>query len=134
MRAVIHIYDPERTAAGLHTESRPRRLSRPADRSPTCSCGDHSVHVMFTRTTADGFRVRIYSDGQVVVDPGHRGQTFPCTERELRAARAMAHHAGWHDAIEIPAVHRALVGVHERLVSPSPADERAAIRTALEGT
>lgn len=91
------------------------------------------MHVIATRTTADGYRVRIYSDGQVVADPDSRGQTFPYTARELRAARALADLIGWLDREEVAAAHRALLDLHERLVRPTPADERAAVREVTRG-
>ena len=91
------------------------------------------MHVIATRTTADGYRVRIYSDGQVVVDPDSCGQVFPYTDRELRAARALADLVGWLDREEVAAAHRALLDLHERLVRPTPADERAAVREVTRG-
>lgn len=75
----------------------------------TCPCGEAHPHEAAYRTTADGIKVVVWSDGAVTALMGYRLRGVPvarprtdaAVERSRRVGLMFANEVGWYDADEV---------------------------------
>ncbi|MDQ3170317.1 MAG: hypothetical protein M3Q55_09295 [Acidobacteriota bacterium] len=100
----------------------------------TCSCGCTAAHVVMHRTTADGVRLALWSDGAITLGRGGRylrglgeGRSSWARRARVRAVLGVADDIGLFDAADVPRLVKVAESTYASTWS-SEADRRTWVR------